>query len=127
MSFKLSMIILGVTCLTSQLFAQTISINPKNVAQFGSISTGNKVGSKCNGLSNDYLKLTIQPSCYGANLRGGGNVLEPSQGNIIMNLKIYNFTKIFFNIFTNIKYDKIIDIRINEIYFADYYYIIIIS
>lgn len=95
MSFKLSMIILGVTCLTSQLFAQTISINPKNVAQFGSISTGNKVGSKCNGLSNDYLKLTIQPSCYGANLRGGGNVLEPSQGNIIMNLKIYNGNDVF--------------------------------
>jgi hypothetical protein len=76
--------------LSISVSAQTISINPKNVAPIGNISTGNKVTGKCDGNSKDYIKVNIQPSCYGANLRGGGTVLDPGQGDVVMNLAITN-------------------------------------
>lgn len=75
---------------TSLCFAQTISSTPRSVLPMGIVRTGNTVKTKCDGLTQDHVRLTIQPSCYGINLRGGGTVLDPNKGKVILDLKIKN-------------------------------------
>ncbi len=79
----------------SVCFAQSISSTPKGVLPMGVVRTGNTVKGKCDGMSTDHVKLTIQPSCYGANLRGGGSVLDPTEGPIGLNLTITNGVNTF--------------------------------
>ena len=71
-------------------FAQTIAVMPQNVSGVGSIQVGNAIAGKCDGLSPNFIKLSIQPSCYGANLRSGGNTLNPDHGDIELDLTIKN-------------------------------------
>jgi hypothetical protein len=75
--------------------AQTIAVMPQNVSGVGSIQVGNTVAGKCDGLSPNYIKLTIQPSCYGANLRSGGDALNPALGDVELDLSIKNSGSIF--------------------------------
>jgi hypothetical protein len=70
--------------------SQTIAIMPQNVSGVGSIQVGNAIAGKCDGLSPNYVKLSIQPSCYGANLRSGGNTLNPDLGDVELDLTIKN-------------------------------------
>lgn len=76
--------------LSTSAFGQSVSVSPKSILPMGIVLTGNTVKGKCNGLSKDFVKLTIQPSCYGANLRGGGSVLDPNKGNVGLDLTITN-------------------------------------
>lgn len=72
------------------LVAQTIAVMPQNVSGVGSIQVGNAIAGKCDGLSPNFVKLSIQPSCYGANLRSGGVTLNPDHGDVELDLTIKN-------------------------------------
>lgn len=92
---KLLLVISGLIFSTGTLLAQTISVMPQNVSGVGSIQVGNTVAGKCDGLSPNFVKLTIQPACYGANLRSGGVTLNPDEGDIELDLTIKNGTSSF--------------------------------
>ena len=79
----------------SLLMAQTISVMPQNVSGVGSIQVGNSIAGKCDGLSPNFVKVTVQPSCYGANLRSGGTTLSPDAGDVEMDLTIKNGGSIY--------------------------------
>lgn len=86
-----SMMALTVLLLGSNgVLAQTIAVLPQNVSGVGSIQTGNAVAGKCDGLTGNFVKVTVQPSCYGANLRSGGNTLSPDKGRLELDLTIEN-------------------------------------
>lgn len=87
---KLPLLIAISFCSMSSVIAQTIAVMPQNVSGVGSIQVGNAVAGKCDGLSPNFVKVTVQPSCYGANLRSGGNTLSPDQGDVEMDLTITN-------------------------------------
>jgi hypothetical protein len=70
--------------------AQTIGVMPQNVSGIGSIQVGNAIAGKCDGLSPNFVKLSIQPSCYGQNLRSGGETLNPDHGDVELDLSINN-------------------------------------
>lgn len=86
---KLILIMMSVLSSWS-LMAQTIAIMPQNVSGVGSIQVGNAIAGKCDGLNPNFVKLSIQPSCYGANLRSGGVTLNPDHGDIELDLTIKN-------------------------------------
>lgn len=94
---KIINIFATVSCfiISSSLIAQSVFVTPKNIAPLGTVSTGNTVAGKCDGNSRDYMKVNLQPSCYGANLRGGGNVLDPNHGNVILDLSVSNGGSVF--------------------------------
>lgn len=85
----------SLVALTGGVGAQTISVMPQNVSGVGSIQTGNTVAGKCDGLSPNYVKVTVQPSCYGANLRSGGNTLNPDMGDVELDLTIKNSGSVY--------------------------------
>jgi len=88
---KLAKIISTLIALSSwSLMAQTISVMPQNVSSIGSVQVGNTVSNKCDGLNPKFMKLTVQPSCFGANLRSGGNTLKPDHGDLFLDLAITN-------------------------------------
>lgn len=86
---KLTIIITSVLA-SWTIQAQTIAVMPQNVSGVGSIQVGNAIAGKCDGLSPNFVKLTIQPSCYGANLRSGGTALSPDLGDVELDLTIKN-------------------------------------
>lgn len=59
-------LIIAISCSVSSVFAQTIAVMPQNVSGVGSIQVGNTVAGKCDGLSPNFVKVSVQPSCYGA-------------------------------------------------------------
>jgi len=83
-------LIIAISCSIGSVVAQTIAVMPQNVSGVGSIQVGNSVGGKCDGLSGNFVKVTVQPSCYGANLRSGGTALNPELGDVEMDLTITN-------------------------------------
>lgn len=88
---KLAKILSTLIALSSwSLMAQTISVMPQNVSSIGSVQVGNSVSNKCDGLNPKFMKLTVQPSCFGANLRSGGNTLKPTYGDLFLDLAITN-------------------------------------
>lgn len=88
---KVAKIISTLIALSSwSLMAQTISVMPQNVSSIGSVQVGNTVSNKCDGLNPKFMKLTVQPSCFGANLRSGGNTLKPDHGDLFLDLAITN-------------------------------------
>lgn len=87
---KLPLIIVISYCSISSVIAQTIAVMPQNVSGVGSIQVGNSVAGKCDGLSSNFMKVSIQPTCFGANLRSGGNPLNPDHGDVEMDLTITN-------------------------------------
>lgn len=91
---KLALILTSVL-VSWQALAQTIAVMPQNVSGVGSIQVGNAIAGKCDGLSPNFVKLTIQPSCYGANLRSGGTALSPDLGDVELNLTIKNSGSVF--------------------------------
>lgn len=76
--------------ISSGLWAQSATVVPNSVSTFGVSQTGNFVSSGCNGSNANYFKLSVIPSCYGANLRGGGSVLDPNGAPVTMKLAISN-------------------------------------
>ena len=83
-------LIIAISCSISSVVAQTIAVMPQNVSGVGSIQVGNTVAGKCDGLSANFVKVSVQPSCYGANLRSGGTALNPDAGDVEMDLTITN-------------------------------------
>lgn len=72
--------------------AQEFSVIPKNALSGAAIKQiGNQATRKgCEGDDPNYLKVAIYPSCYGANLRGGGSTINPTGQNVKMQLTITN-------------------------------------
>ena len=93
MNFSI-IVALSVYCIGS-VFAQTIAIMPQSVSGIGNVQVGNSVAGKCDGLSPQFVKVSVHPSCYGANLRGGGKALNPDEGDVEMDLSISNNGSIF--------------------------------
>lgn len=82
------MFTLGLFCLKAH--SQSATVVPNSVSSFGVSQTGNFVSSQCDGSNPKYFKVSIIPSCYGANLRGGGSVLDPNGDPVTMKLKLNN-------------------------------------
>lgn len=72
------------------LFAQSATVVPNSVSTFGISQTGNFVSSACDGNNPKFFKLSVIPSCYGANLRGGGSVLDPNGDPVTLKLSVSN-------------------------------------
>lgn len=93
---NLRLVFLATLALTSwSLTAQTIAVMPQNVSGIGSVQVGNTVAGKCDGYGSKFVKVTVQPSCYGANLRSGGETLNPDDGDIELDLTINNASSSF--------------------------------
>ncbi len=82
--------VLSLFCLSPMLLAQSATVVPNSVSTFGVSQTGNFVSSQCDGNNPKFFKVSIIPSCYGANLRGGGSVLDPNGEAVVMKLKVSN-------------------------------------
>lgn len=82
----------GLTLLMTSSFAQEFSVIPKNALSGVAIKQiGNQTVKKgCEGDDPKYMKVTVRPSCYGANLRGGGATIDPQGGPVKMSLTIVN-------------------------------------
>ncbi|WP_372654895.1 hypothetical protein [Halobacteriovorax sp.] len=78
-------------------FAQSFSVLPKNIISNSSSSQlGNfSKSTDCDDTDPKYLKVIIKPTCYGANLRGGGQTIDPAGGPIEMVLNLSNSGDVF--------------------------------
>lgn len=78
-------------CFIMPAFAQNFNAIPNNVQGTANGQVGNFASrSGCDSINPNSMKVIFKPSCFGANLRGGGTSLNPSGGPIVMNLKIKN-------------------------------------
>ncbi len=84
------------TLLTGFGYGQQFSIIPQNAPNEYVKQLGNVYKKKgCDGTDPKYLKVIIRPSCYGANMRGGGIALNPQGDDVKMSLKIRNEGEVF--------------------------------
>lgn len=72
-----------------QLFADSVSVMPDNISNFGRPQLGNFMAPSCDGADPSFTRVIIKPSCYGGNLRSAGRALNPSS-DITLNLSISN-------------------------------------